>query len=430
MVNDLKLLKHPQSQRLLRLGSEAGWVFAGQVVSLVGTLVGVRVITGYLSPSEYGVLGLSLTIVALYTEVVIGGLVGAFTRFYSIAAKADDVCGYVLGVRMLLIVAVSIAAVLFLVMTPLLLSGFEGLTLQGGGAVAVFATLFGSNAALNAVLNGARRRSLVALNSVVDAWLKIGLAVIAIQWFGSSATSVLTAYAASLVVVIAHQAYRVRQLRDSAQPANQRAWGREMFMFAWPASVWGIFTWAQMVADRWSLQVFQSTAEVGLYSVLLQLGFFPMSLLMGMVGTFLTPIFFQNTDSESTAPDVEQKRHWQLILLVGASASIVASLMAYGLKEWIFYMFVAAQYSSVMEYLPVMVLSGGLFGTGSLLSVRMMAQMRMIQLAKIMVGASLFGVSLIVGFSAALGLAGTVIAKLIFSFGYISWMAWVSVFRR
>jgi hypothetical protein len=54
----------------------------------------------------------------------------------------------------------------------------------------------------------------------------------------------------------------------------------------------------------------------------------------------------------------------------------------------------------------------------------------MIQLAKIMVGASLFGVSLIVGFSAALGLAGTVIAKLIFSFGYISWMAWVSVFRR
>ena len=417
-------------QGIRRLGSEAGWVFAGQLLSLVGTLVGVRILTEYLSPSVYGTLGLSLTVAALFNEVIIGGLIGAFTRFYSISAKADDIHGYLHGVRLLLMVAAAIAVSLLLVVTPLLLSGYDGLTFTVGLVITLFAVLFGTGAALNAVLNGARKRSVVALNSVIDAWLKIGLAVLAIHLFGASASSVLAAYAVSLSLVLVHQIYRVRQLRSSSHTLGQRKWAREMLLFAWPASVWGVFTWGQQVADRWSLQTFYSTAEVGLYSVVLQLGYFPMTLLMGMLGTFLTPIFFQKTDDQLKQFSQEQNNWWYIVTVSGVGVSVFAALAAYLLQDLVFQLFVSVQFQSVSNYLPIMVLAGGLFGTGSLLSVRLMSHMKMIQLAKVMVGTSIFGIILILTLTASYGLIGVVIAKVLFSVSYISWMIWATVVRN
>jgi len=417
-------------QGIKRLGSEAGWVFAGQLLSLVGTLVGVRILTEYLSPSAYGTLGLSLTIVALYTEVIIGGLVGAFTRFYSIASRAQDVRGYVRGVRRLLLAALATALVLLLASSPLLLSGFEGVTFKAGLVVALFAVLFGTNAALNAVLNGARRRSMVALNSVVDAWLKIGLAVMAIKWFGPSATSVLTAYAVSLALVLGHQIYRVGQLQDSGLGSGKHKWTSEMFMFAWPASVWGIFTWAQLVVDRWSLQFFYSTAEVGLYATVLQLGFFPMSLLMGILGTFLTPIVYANTDSRVEGVDHTQDLIWRRVFYWGTSVTIVSALLAWVLKGWVFDLLTAEAFRGVSVYLPAMVLAGGLYGTGSLLQVRLMSHMRMIRLAKIMVTSALFGVILTLWLASVWGIFGVVLAKLVFALTYLGAMVFATLVQR
>lgn len=405
-------------------------MFAGQLLSLAGTLVGVRILTEYLSPSAYGALGLSLTIVALYTEVIIGGLIGAFTRFYSIAARAGDVRGYVYGVRMLLLVAVAIAVTLFLAVSPLLLLGFDGVTLKAGIVVVLFAVLFGTNAALNAVLNGARRRSLVALNSVVDAWLKIGLAIMAIQLFGSTATSVLTAYAVSLSLVLVHQIYRVRQLQDTGLSSEQHKWTHEMFMFAWPASVWGVFTWAQLVVDRWSLQFFYSTAEVGLYSVALQLGYFPISLIMGMMWTFMTPIVFEKNRSKSTSLDKDQDSTWSRLLYFGLGATIIAGLLAYLLKDYVYSLFVAKSFWSVSKYFPVLVVAGGLFGTATLLQIRLMSHMRMLQLATIMIASALVGISATLVLTYFYGIAGVVVSKVLFSVIYLSSIAVVATKRE
>lgn len=398
-------------------------------MSLAGTLIGVRVLTEYLSPSAYGVLGLSLTIVALYTEVIIGGLVGAFTRFYSIASKAEDVLGYVRGVRNLLLVAIAVGMSLVLVLIPFLLIGIEGVSLATALVVAVFAVLFGSNAALNAVLNGARRRSLVALNSMVDAWLKIGLAVLAINWFGSTATSVLMAYAVSLTLVLTLQIYRVSQLRDSGKSSEQRQWAYEMFLFAWPASIWGVFTWAQLVVDRWSLQFFYSTAEVGLYATVLQLGYFPMSLSMGMLGTFLTPIIFAKTDDQSRRMDETQDVMWGKVFLWGVMATIVSALIGWSLKDLIFNLFTAEAFRGMSVYLPAMVLAGGLYGTASLLQVRLMSHMRMVQLAKIMVASALFGVLLTLWLASVWGVYGVVLAKVLFSVIYLISISMVTIFH-
>ena len=430
-------LKSPNHQRwkgLARLGSEAAWVFVGQLLSLAGTLVGVRILTEYLSPSAYGALGLSLTVAALFNEVVIGGLIGAFTRFYSIAHGAADVRGYVRAVRVLLLSAAAIALLLLILALPLLLTGFEGLTWQTGLVVVVFAVLFGSNAAMNAIFNGARRRRLVALNSVIDAWLKIMLAVVAIHLFGPDPAAVLMAYAVSLVFVLMHQVYRIRRLAPASEAAGElssnRNWHKDMFLFAWPASVWGIFTWAQQVADRWSLQTFYSTVEVGLYSVVLQLGYFPMTLLMGMLGTFLTPILFQRTNAGHRQIDENQDSIWNQIFWWGLGFSAFAATVAWAAKGLVFELFTGPQFRDVAAYFPVMALAGGIYGTASLLQVRLMSHMRMTHLAKIMIGSACAGILVTLALAASFGLPGVVIAKLLFSLIYLVALALATVFYR
>lgn len=434
MATNLSAFTRERWHALSKLGSEAVWVVLGQLLSLAGTLIGVRILTEYLSPSAYGELGLSLTISALFSEVVIGGLVGAFTRFYSIAVTAGDVPGYVRGVKRLLLCAASVAVLLLAVVSTVSAIGFEGLSGQSGVAVTVFAVLFGTNAALNAVFNGARRRRLVALNSAVDAWLKICLAVLAIHLFGPNPLAVLAAYALSLILILCNQFYRLHRLSReqevTSQQSRPRLWGKEMLLFAAPASAWGVFTWAQQVADRWALQTFYSAADVGLYSVVLQIGYFPMVLLMGMLGTFLTPIFFQKTDDQAKQISQEQNAWWHLVLLVGAAFSVAAAAVAFLLKDRLFTLLVSEEYWSVSKYLPVMVLAGGLFGAGNLMAVRLISHMRMVQLAKVMIGTALVGIVLIFALTSVFGLPGTVFAKLMFALSYISWMVWVTVFYK
>ncbi len=82
-----KTLTSPRFQRLAKEGS---WIVAGQIATVLGALVLVRVLTEYLEPAQYGQLALGLTVAGLVNQVVMGGVLAGIGRFYSIAAEAND----------------------------------------------------------------------------------------------------------------------------------------------------------------------------------------------------------------------------------------------------------------------------------------------------------------------------------------------------
>lgn len=413
--------------------AEAAWVFAGQALALVGTLVGVRVLTDFLPPDAYGTLGLAMTISALFTEVVIGGLVHGFTRFYSVAAKAKRIDTYLTSVRRLTLLAVLIALVVVVAATPIVITLTDVFDLYTCVAIGIFASLFGTSAALNAVLNGARNRKIVATSSILDTWFRVVLALLAMSWFGATATVVLYAYCLGLVVVVARQVFHVRLLLHSADAsgspieANNREWTREILVFALPISLWGIFTWAQQVADRWALEAFRSTTEVGFYGVLLQLGFFPMTVVMGVLGTFLAPIIFEKTDDQTRSIMREHDLAWRKLLYVMLGLSAIAAFVAYIGTDWLFSLLVGESYRHVGPFLPLMVLAGGFYGTAGLLSMRLMSHMRTGQLARIMISSSMIGIVLIAFMTQYHGLFGTVLGKLLFGAIYLVMMYFAAI---
>jgi O-antigen/teichoic acid export membrane protein len=412
------------SNRVFRLAAEGGWIVLGQVVAVVGSLFLVRVLTEYLEPAEYGELALGLTIAGLVNQVVMGGLVAAIGRYYPIASESGSLYDYLkaslhlLGYAVLIVCLIGVVFWLGLAWTGQ--TRWNSLLL----AVIAFAILNGLNSSLSGVQNAARQRSIVALHGGMDAWLKIAAAVGVMLWIGSSSTAVVIGYVLSVLVVTASQMHFLGRLVRSSPVANTSrpndSWSMQLWSYAWPFSTWGMFTWAQQVSDRWALQTFATLDDVGLYAVAFQLGYGPMILMTGMAVTFLAPIIYQRAGGGRSNESI--CRIYRLLRVTAVSflaITLIAFTVTYALHEIIFSLLVAESFRHASIYLPWMVLSAGLYGTGTALAIGLQAlrlsKERIIK--KIIV--STIGVILVTAGAMLNGTSGVIFGGVLFSLCYM-----------
>ena len=412
-------------ERILRLSMEGGWIVAGQIATVAGALVLVRVLTEYLAPAQYGQLALGLTVAGLVNQVVMGGVGVGIGRYYAIAVEKQDLGGYLHATRYLLAYATAaVVAIGLILMASLYWLGYSqwiGLA----AVVLIFSILNGYNASLNSVQNAARQRAIVAMHSGLNAWLKIGLAVGALFWLGASSITVVIGYVFAILLVTLSQLYFFRRTvsQKASVATQQRSWKSEIWRYSWPFSLFGIFTWMQLVSDRWSLQAFASTEDVGRYAVVFQLGYAPIAMLLGMAMSFIGPILYQR--SGDATDNIRNKNVHRLSWLVTASALLVtavAFIMALVMHEWIFRILVASEYRGISYLLPWVILAGGLFACGQMISLKLMSEMKTQTLLVPKIVTALFGVACnVVGASIA-GMHGVVMALIAFSTVYLIWM--------
>lgn len=199
-------------------------------------------------------------------------------------------------------------------------------------------------------------------------------------------------------------------------------WQARIWAFSWPMSIFGIFTWMQLVSDRWALGLFSSKQDVGLYAVLFQIGYFPISLLSGMVASFLAPIFYQRAGDAS-----EQRRiagvnriSWH-ITWWSLGITMVAVVVAFLWHGALFQLLVAPKYHTVSGLLPWVVLAGGVFAASQSLSLAMMSQLKTRLMMPAKIGTAVVGVLLNLG--APTGLACRVSCSQVCFFPLVfSWM--------
>ncbi len=414
-----------KTNRYLRLAKEGGWIVIGQIAMVTGALVLVRALTEYLTPVEYGQLALGMTVATLINQVVFGGIVAGIGRFYTIAAEKLDLPGYLRDTRRLMIYAtipvLVIGAALMMGLMSLGFSHWMGLA----GAALLFSLLSGYNSTLNGIQNAARQRAIVALHGGLDAWLKILLASGVMCWLGASSTAVVIGYAGSaLLITLSQLVYLRRTIPSPArQTTSRHQWTWQIWQYSWPFSTWGIFTWMQQVSDRWSLEAFATAQDVGFYAVLFQLGYTPISILLGMSMAFLGPIMYQRSGdaTDQSRNDNVHQLIWRtttIALVVTGLAILITGLM----HEWIFRILVATEYFEISYLLPWVILAGGLFSAGQMLSLKLMSEMKSTTLLAPKVITALLGISLNITGAALAGLAGLVAALVAFSSIYLIWM--------
>lgn len=402
----------------------------GQAAAVVGALLGVRLLTELMDPAAYGELALAMTVATLVNQVVFGPISGGVSRFFAPAREQNDLGSYlVAGRRLVLMASMAMLAIIGAMVLVLILLDLDGWIAVAISAM-VFAILSGWSAVLSGVQAADRRRMMVALHQGLESWLRFLVAAWLLVWIGPGSSVAMAGYALALAFVVASQYgfFRGMVPKTSGSLASARSWQTKILEFSLPISIFGIFTWMQLVSDRWALGLFATKDEVGLYAVLFQLGYFPISMLSGAMGSFLAPIFYQRAGDASDGRRMAMVNRftwvvtWCLLVVTG-----IAVLFASLFHGFIFRLFVAPQYHAVSIFLPWVVLAGGVFAASQSLALALMSQLKTRLMIPVKIGTALLGILLNLSSAYFFGIAGIVFASVLFSFLIFSWM--LVVFR-
>jgi O-antigen/teichoic acid export membrane protein len=416
------------SERIRRLSKEGSWILLGQAAALAGSLVGVRLLTELLEPAAYGELALGMTIATLVNQVLFGPLSNGITRYYSPAFEAADVGGYLSAARRLVLQASSAIALAIPVTAIGLSMANQVEWIPLAISVLIFAVLSGSNSILSGIQTAARQRAVVALHQGIEPWARFLLAAALLLWLGPTSTIALIGYAIAIAIVLGSQYLFFRRTigTGAREPRTMNSeWRRLIWRFSWPFSLFGLFTWLQLASDRWAIGLFATTREVGMYAVLFQLGYYPMSLLTGMLMQLAAPVFYQRAGD---ARDINRNAHvesltWRITLgvLAGTCAAVVVALLVH---VQVFHVFAASEYGAVSYLFPWMLLSGGVFAAGQTVALNLMSQMKPDAMIWAKTVTAVLGVAMNFAGAYLYGITGIVIASVAFS---ISYFAWISV---
>ena len=418
--------------RALRLTREGAWVVAGQFAAVLGSLVAVKVLTNLLDPASYGAYALALTLASLVIQTLLGPLNNGATRFLAAARERGESAAYIAAVRGLLLIAIGVvAAGAASIIVVLSIAGWGNIVLLAVAAL-VFSGASGAAYIFNGLFNAARLRSLYAFFIGLEPWARVLCAAALILSFGASSFEAMAGQAAAAIIILLLQIGPIRRfgLFSAADQDRATQWRRQIVGYAWPFAFWGVFTWLQIASDRWALQAFGTTADVGVYAVLFQLGYYPVLIATGAVMEFIAPILYQR------AGDASDRRRLDGAVSVARRAAAGALLLALAgfavaalLHEFIFTLLAAPAYAHVSYLLPFLVLSSGLFSAGQSLTLALSSQLRSRALLAVKVGTSLCGVAFNVAGAAIAGTEGVVAGSLAFSLVYLVAMLIVSRHR-
>ena len=417
------------NDRFRRLSREGFWIVLGQGMAVLGALIGVRVLTGLLDPAQYGELALGMTLATLVNQTVLGPLGNGVVRFYAPALDKDDLGGYLMAIRRLAMTGTSvILALTACVALGLALSGHSSWIVIAVAAL-VFSLLSGCSTILNGIQNAARQRAIVALHQGMESWLRFSLAVALMVWVGKTSTIAMLGYAVAALLVLGSQLRFFRRISvRSGVPHEPDAWRWRIWEYSWPFGVWGVFTFAQLASDRWALEVFATTEDVGLYGVLYQLGYYPILLGIGMVAQFIGPILYQRAGDATDRDRVAgvSRSSWRLMAITLGVTSL-AFLGCLLLHEQIFRLLVAAEYAGVSHLLPWMMVAGGIFAAAQTVGLNLLSRMqtRAMMVAKIIT--AVIGVGLNFAGARGWGITGIVGAAVIFSVIHFVWLTLLSL---
>jgi len=424
------------SERFRRVGREAVLVSLGQAAAIIGSLFGVRLLTGLLSPKVYGELALAMTASTLVSQVILGPISTGAMRFYGVAKDAGNFRDYLAAVCNLAFKATGTLLFVVVIVVGLVLTWQANWVLLGVMAL-VFALISGFNSVLSGIQNAARQRTVVAFHQGLETWLRFLIAAGLILWIGARSNVALLGYVLAVLIVFVSQLAFFKRFVCTAEAHNPQGakaktqWEKQIFNYSWPFAFWGVFTWVQMATDRWSLQLLGSGHDVGLYAALYQIGYYPISIAAGLVVQFVAPIMFQRAGD---AENMQKMKHvyelnWYLIY-IALGLTAFGFVIAFLFHDFIFRVFVAAEYWSVAYLLPWMVLAGGLFASGqtAVLNLLSFRETRPLILPKVVTAT--IGVGLNYLGAAMFGIPGVVAACIVFGGVYLVWILILTVFKH
>ena len=334
-----------------RVITEGLWVSFGQGMAAFGTLIGIRLLTEFLSPEIFGAVSLLVGVGALVLGICCTPWMQAALRFYPESATTGQVHllrrvvtkgmrnSVVFGIATLVVIGEFYSATFGeSFAAPLLLAGLVLVDI-----VRTVETTF---------FNAARRQKPYALWTAAEAWMRPLLALVAVLMFGVATDSVLVGYlAASLVLLIVMLKGAEREgMGGQHSAANfNNEMRQSIWMYAIPLVPLAIIGWITGLSGRYIIGGILGLKEAGIYAAAYGLVSRPFLILGHVVELTLRPLY-QNAVSHHNHDHARKILiAWMVLLTVTAGVGLATIILWH---EQIAALLLGEQYRSGARLLP------------------------------------------------------------------------------
>ncbi len=374
---------------------ESIWLTLGQIFSIIGSLFVVRILTDNLSIEQFGELSLSLSIAAFVGQVILGGFINGFSRFYSIAENKNDLLAYFKSVQRLLLKALLVTFLVFFFISFFLEDIFKIKQKLIILPVFLFTYLSSCNAAFSGILSAARKRKIVTFLSAAELVIKILMLLLFFSINKKNSYFVIYSSLVSFILIIFLQIRTINKLVSKNKVSsiqNNISWDLLIWKFSYPFSIWGIFTSLQVASDKWALNRFSDLRNVGIYSIVYQFGWSPISLITNLFMNLISPILYSKVgDMENKDNNSHNTKILFLLTVISLILTLFVFFLTFFFHKSIFEILVSISFRKFSYLLPYVVLASGLFATGQILSIKLLTDLDTKKLMSIKISTAIFG---------------------------------------
>jgi len=361
--------------KIFKAAKEISWITLGQFLTIICGLFGIRILTNYLTPSQYGDLSLGLSLGVFINTVFMGPISNGASRFFSAAKLEDDSRNYFKAVFNIIFKVF----VFVLIFSILLIAIFYFLGYQKWINLIIASLCFGCfyslNNILNNIQNASRKRYVVAIHKSLMTFFRFLFAFLLIKLLGDATDNAMYGQALGMIIVLLSQLFFLRKLLDESRIGNIQKkltyyWQSKIIKYSWPFATWGILSWAVNSIDRWALHFYSSPETVGLYAVIYQVGYYPISILISLLTNYLEPIYFQKAgdgdDSNKLLSTYRLAMRINFIFIIFLAFLV---LIGFCFHKTIFSILLDQRYHSVSYFLGPMMLISLLDGNSRIISI-------------------------------------------------------------
>lgn len=403
--------------------SESSVLICTQILSVLGSLLLVKVLTIYLSPSEFGAFGLAMSVAAVFNGVLMPAFLAATSRYYSVAKENGELSEFLRCVEELI-------RYLFVFLICILLASFFFLYINGFQKwiyldlfIWIFSLTNGIAVIYAGIQNSARNRIQFSALYALDSWLRIACCFLVFNLFSINATSAGLGYAISSSILLSIQFILFKEFFrfKIKRVMLQKKWVSKLVKYGFPFIVTGFFFWVQINSGRWFLEVFSTRESIGYFVVLTQLGFSSIQIVVTLILNIINPIFIYKGTNARTFEEFKNVKGVVFgISIAGAIITGLILLVSFIFKKIIFSLAVGIGYQSVSYLLPWVILAGGLYGISQVISSIPIYFEKSNKLISPIIFSSILGTIATAILTPYLGLDGVIISLCIFSGAHIS----------
>lgn len=331
---------------------EGGWAAFGKIMTAIGTLFGIRLITEFVPKAVFGKVSLLIGVIALCGNVFAAPVLAAAQRFHSEMVLSGQLSKLRYLVIRILKWSILLASSLVLISGIFVsrLSDLSYLVFIGLTAFMVVNIIRNFEVSF---LTAARRQKEVAIVNILESWLKPIMAVLLVLYVGKTPQSVIFGYLIALAGILL--CFYILPVRiegkgnpgDLSEPDSKLL--RNIWSYCAPLVPLAIVGWLISVGDRYIIGAHLGAKEVGTYAIGYGLISMPFLTMSGIITQTLKPAYFQSVTNNNIILRRKTLGIWIIITL-----SICASgvLLIFLLRDLIVYLIVASDYRNCAILLP------------------------------------------------------------------------------